>query len=84
MKKPKTYLMLMEFIGHHTIEFEAESDEEATRMVADGDWSDTFPPKCDGEAHEVEDWVECEPVSLTVRNYDGPNGGWGERPLWYQ
>ena len=29
------YIATMEFVGHHRIEFEAESDEEAKQMVED-------------------------------------------------
>ena len=51
----KSYSVTMEFTGHHEIEFQAETDEDAIRMVEDGE----LYHKDKKEVHESE---ECIPI----------------------
>tara|TARA_R100000306_G_C4300064_1_gene104620 strand:+ start:370 stop:567 length:198 start_codon:yes stop_codon:yes gene_type:complete len=56
------YTVMMEFVGRHTIEFEAENDEQAIKLIGDGEMYQQ-----DGrEIHESE---ECLPIY--IENYKG-------------
>ena len=56
----KSYSVTMEFTGHHEIEVQPETDEDAIRMVEDGE----LYHKDKKEVHESE---ECIPIVETIR-----------------
>jgi len=75
------YIVNMEFTGHHEIEFNAESDEQAVQMLEDGD---VLPLDSNKECRESE---ECLPINLVaVRNEDSAIknnlGMEGEEEIW--
>ncbi len=67
----RNYTVSMEFIGHHQIDFQAETDEEAIRMVENGE----LYQKDKQEVHESE---VCEAISLqAVRNEEEADEDFG-------
>ena len=61
------YIATMEFVGHHRIEFEAESDEEAKQMVEDY----TIPHTVIMEDCRMLNVEECFPIALQSLIQDG-------------
>ena len=53
----KNYSVTMEFTGHHQINFQAKNNEDAVRMVENGE----LYQKDKKEVHESE---ECIPINL--------------------
>ena len=53
------YKLIMEFTGHHEIEIEAETNEEAIQMVEERSYPHTFSSNLYDSSVE-----ECLPVSL--------------------
>ena len=75
------YIVNMEFTGHHEIEFNAESDEQAVQMVEDGD-----ELYLDSNLYEHIS-EECLPIGLVaIRNEDSAIknnlGMEGEEEIW--